>query len=308
MTISIRTVMCCLFILCLQTAKSQSKDEVVSVDRLNRLKERTVIFVLPKTEYRYIDDYTSMLSKVWTLTPLKVVKFKDLHSYNKDVDKYFYFTIGGLEHTVFNGSSSYYTNTHYYLKLSTAFVESGKLRSGTEGLCRIELYPDMATVFISPGKYLNPTFYLESSFRNFTLPYMMVYLKFVQQNILNGNNPSVYHSYEDKELLSKIKSDTLYVPDSLIYSRNKLTGKERQEDEDLFSDYPGKYKFVSTTELINIIKTRDESKPVFLFEYVLSSTDKYVGVLDVRSGKVIYRKYTPMSYNLKAKDIRKILD
>jgi hypothetical protein len=123
-----------------------------------------------------------------------------------------------------------------------------------------------------------------------------------------GKNPSVYTEYDDKALLPKLKTETLYVPDSLLNSRSMFSGKEEAKDENFFEEYQGKFKYVSNSELMNIIKTAEASKPIFLFEYVQRSTDKYVSVLDVRSGKVVYRKYTSVSYNLKSKDLRRILD
>ncbi|SFE98007.1 hypothetical protein SAMN05518672_113132 [Chitinophaga sp. CF118] len=298
-----------LFVLCLQPAKAQFqdlRDQVITEEAMQRLKERTVVFVLPKSESPYMDDYANMLSKVWTITPIKIVNYKDVAPYLENVEKYAFLAIGGIQ----TRSSSGTTNTHYYLTLSVPYTVTGKkTKVKHDDLCRIELYPEMSVIYHFSDKEVNTEMYSNSTFRNFTFPYMTVYLKFLHQNLKDGKRASVFNNYEDKALLSKVKNDTLYIPEELIYSRNKFTGKEREkDDEDLFSEYPGKYKIVSNSELINIIRTRDESKPIYLFEYVLSSTDKYVGVLDVRSGKVIYRKYTAMSYNLKPKDIRKIID
>ena len=73
-----------------------------------------------------------------------------------------------------------------------------------------------------------------------------------------------------------------------------------------FSEYGGKYKFVSTQELIDIIRRRN-GQPTFIFEYVLSSADNFVGVLEVQSGAVAHRQYKPLKYNIKSKDIKEIL-
>jgi hypothetical protein len=302
-----------LFVVCLQSAKAQIqdlRDQVITEEAMQRLKERTVVFVLPKSESLYLDDYTNLLSKIWTITPIKVVNYTDVAPYLEDAEKYAFLAIGGIQYRVISGSTSGSTNTHYYLTLSVPYTVTGKkTKVKHDNLCRIELYPAMSVIYHFSDKEVNTEMYSNSIFRNFTFPYMTVYLKFLHQNLKDGKRASVFNDYEDKTLLSKVKNDTLYIPEELIYSRNKFTGKESEkDDDDLFSEYPGKYKIVSNSELINIIRTRDESKPIYLFEYVLSSTDKYVGVLDVRSGKIIYRRYKAMSYNLKQKDIRKIMD
>lgn len=310
MTMMIRyTFFLFLLVLCLQSAKAQFhdlRDQVITQEAMQRLKERTVVFVLPKSEYPFMDDYTNMLSKTWTITPIEVVKYTDVAPYLKDAEKYAFLAIGGIQ----TSSSKGPTHTHYYLTLSVPYTVTGKkTKVKHDDLCRIELYPEMGVIYHFSDKEVNTEMYSKSKFRNFTFPYMTVYLKFLHQNLKNGKRLSVFNEYDDKVLLSKIKNDTLYIPEGLIHSRNKFTGKEREaDDEDLFSEYPGKYKVVSNSELINIIRTRDESKPIYLFEYILSSTDKYVGVLDIRSGKVIYRKYTAVSYNLKQKDIKRIMD
>src|ERR1700759_3422629 len=286
-----------LFVLNQHSAKSQRKTVEIPEQRFQELKTKTAIFIIPKTEYRYIDDYANMLPKAWTLTPLKVVKYEDLSPYLKDIGNYALFSIVGEQHILSSGPTNAnhpyhneYTSTHYSLSLLLPIVTYGKPEY--RQLCRIELYPEAEAFSKFKDEEINPELSLTTTFRNFTLPYMMVYLKFVQQNLLNLTSPSVYKSYEVKALLNEVKNDTLYVPDSLIYSRNSYVPKDKLKDKDIFKGYPGKYKFVSTGELINIIKTRDESRPVYLFEYIISSSDKYVGVLEVRSGKVIYRKYT----------------
>jgi hypothetical protein len=295
-----------LFILYLQSAKSQTKNDLdIPAERMQRLKERTVIFVLPKGEYQYIDDYKERLSKIWTITPFKVVKFKDVAPYFK-TDKYAFFTISGFNDGV--GNSARYI--YYYLTLGLSYTEAGKNKRRYNEYCRVELYPEWAAIgTFSLPEELNADLYQTYTFRNFTLPYMMVYLKYIQQNIQNEKRPTVYHSYKDEELLKKVKNDTLYVPNKLIYSRSKFSGREKLRDATkLFAEYHGIYKVVSTDEIVNIIRTRDESIPIYLFGYVLSCTDKHVTVYDVRSGNIIYKRYTPVSYNLKSKDIKRIID
>jgi hypothetical protein len=274
---------------------------------LEKLKTKTVLFILPEKEEEYIEDYKTLLPLAWTLTPITIIKYRDLASYI-DNDSYAYFKIGAISRTNSQSNGFSFTNTHYFLTLSiiNSIGKKGKITS--DDLCRIELYPEFYTTNYNIGrKDVNNVIYTKSIFRNFTLPYMMAYLRFVQKNIQNNNNPWVYDNYKDNALRVKLGKDILYVPDSLIFNRDKFTGKESKKDANFFNNYPGKYKYVSTKELIDIIKTNTE-KPVFLFEYVLSSTDKYVGVLEINSGTVVYRKYTGMTYNIKEKDLDDIIN
>jgi hypothetical protein len=307
-----------LFTLCFCSAQAEpkrDKDPKETFEQtIQRLKKKTVIFVLPKSEYQYIDEYTSMLTQAWTLTPLKVIKFDEYASYEKDIDSYAFFSMTGAQVSYASSSSPTRTSnsTFFYLTLNIRSSD-GKAKDGTpklkfDRLARIELYPKSSSMFTFPKSDFSTFLYVDCSFRNFSLPYMIAYLKFVQQNLKNGKDPSVYTEYDDKALLSKLKTDTLYVPDSLLNRRPTFSAKEQAKNERLLSKYKGKFKFVSIGELTNIIKTRGTSKPVFIFEYVQSSNDKYVSVLDARSGTVVYRRYKAISYKLRSKDLRRIID
>lgn len=284
-------------------ANAQTEKWEIADQDIEALKGKTVIFILPSAEYKYYDDYTHLLPEAWTMTPLKVVKYSDLDIYLNDVEHYAFFQIVGIEKTAKIQKSAirledFYSNTHYYLSLVLPVTEGNKLKYNRR-LCRVELDP--ATLGTSKDTYTTIVF------KNFRVPFMVAYLRFVQQNIKNKINPPVYKTYDDEALLSKVKNDTLYVIDSLLYSKNKYNGRAEKNKVSLFEDYQGIYKIVSTEEVINIIQTRDKSQPIYLFEYVLSSTDKYVSIIDVRSGTVIKRSYSPLSYSLKSKDIRNII-
>jgi hypothetical protein len=310
-----------LFIFCGFTASAQS-DKPDKKEKLERhaipdedieaLKGKTAIFILPYTEYPYYEDYADMLLDSWTLTPLKVVKFGDVEMYLKNGENYVFFLINSISKTAQLQKSGgvtadFYSNEHYYINLMLTGVVKDKLQF-TRSLCRIELFPGKFGVFDPKDKNATDPAYSTTTFKNFKAPFMAAYLKIVQQNIMDKTNPPVYKNYKEEAILSKVKNDTLYVIDSLLYSVNRYNGREEKPKVSLFEDYQGKYKIVSTDELIDIIQTRDKSKPVYIFEYVISSTDKYVGILDVRSGKVIKRSYSPLSYGLKSKDIKNILE
>jgi hypothetical protein len=296
---------------CIKSMASAQHNPVVSPDQVQRLKQRTVVLILPVSESANIEEYKELIPKAWTLTPIEVIQYTDLDEYASQADKYAFFQLSGIKTTVTRSNGSSYSNTHYYVSLSVPYSQTnkkGKLEVKTDQLCRLEMYPDMQSVLQSFNKNLSDALYRTGQWRNFTLPYMMAYLRFVQKNIENGKNPWVYNNYSDKALRQQLLRDTLYVPKNLVFNRNKFNGKETQKDENFFADYGGKYRIVTNEELVSIIKNRGNAKPIFLFEYILSSTDKYVGVLEVNSGTIAYREYTSVSYNLKAKDIKGIID
>jgi hypothetical protein len=83
-----------------------------------------------------------------------------------------------------------------------------------------------------------------------------------------------------------------------------FTGDESKQhkEEDLFEDYKLKYQLVSTKKLNDNI-VNDPSGFYYLL-YVKSSTDKFVSVINSRTGEIIYSDYTPVKYNLKPGDLK----
>jgi hypothetical protein len=284
------------------------RDSKVSAEVADKLKGKSCLLVLPASEYKFMKDYEELVPSAWTLTPIQVIKYDNLPGYAAQGDQFAFFMIDGDELTTRMYSdhpASAYRNTHYYLTLAQG--REGKKKM--EGLCRIELYPDFTTTDYSfYHKDHNEQVYLRSSFRNFQLPFILAYLKFVQKNLEQQKSPSINKEYHNDSLMKRLATDTLYVLDNAIFERNKFTGKENALPQSEFMSYKGKYKYIKTEELIRMIKTRNNDKPLFLFEYVLSSTDKYVGVLDIMSGSVVYREHVSMSYNLHPKDLEKIVD
>ncbi len=290
---------------CLKKIAKSRQHFALNANQISRLKEKTVVLILPASEYSYLDDYKELIPTAWTLTPIEVIKYDALRDYSKSPDKYAFFQIDGIETNVTSQSGPSYSTTHYFLTLALVYEEKNK--PIMERLCRVELYPEFETVNYSFRKVdVSDQVYRRAVIRNFSLPYILAYLRFVQKNFLQSQNPWIYENYSDETLRGRLANDTLYIPDNLVYDRNKFNGKETKKDESFFKNYTGKYKIVSTKELISMIKNRKNSKPLFLFEYVLSSTDKYVGVLEVNSGTVVQRKYSPVSYNLKPKDLEQI--
>lgn len=279
------------------------------------LRSKTLVVILPASQYDYVDAYNEMIGSAWTLTPILAVKHSDFAAYT-DVNKYAYLEIYGksITRTSTSASGQPYgfstTNTHYYLALTTRNISTsrkGKESIKTQILSQVVLYPEFKTTSLYlRSKNVTEKIYGASDFRNYTLPYVLSYLRYLQKDVENKLGRSWYIDYSNNAMLDQLKRDTLYVPDSLVHRFNIFTGKESLKKDNIFEEYKGIYKMVSTPELIDIIKKK-QGKPVFLFEYILSSSEKHVGVLEVNSGTVVYRRIKG-KYNIKEDDLRRILE
>jgi hypothetical protein len=85
---------------------------------------------------------------------------------------------------------------------------------------------------------------------------------------------------------------------------NPIKENEKEKEDNVFKDYAFKYRICTDSELFDIFQTSKRGR--FLFEYVKSSTDKFITIYDLQQKKVIYRDYVGLSYNLKSKDIKRI--
>lgn len=254
-------------------------------------KGKTVIFIVPENQLPFIDDYKKLLPQAWTLTPMEVVRWGDIDRYPEG-DKNIFLAIHGNERSATARSGNRLYNNQYYLTLSPKIVQESK--PGKDEFCRVELHSDFSTDWVNTQKDPIDRFYNNYTFPNFSLPYMMGYLRFMQKNIQTDKFPSEAQAYNNKEMLQQLAGETLYLPIG--------------QPENVFKEaYEGKFESITSQNLVNLIKTNTTNKPIFVFEFVVSGSNKYIGVLDITTGTVVYRRQVPLSNTLKSNDVAKIL-
>jgi hypothetical protein len=229
--------------------------------------------------------------------------FDDISHFEKYATdpKYSYFIIEG-----YTASSSSMSTTHYYLNLRLFKEVSKKGKISTTGLCRIELYPNTETLFMGHGKAddVIERLYTKGGFYNWSPILLKAQLEVVSTNLEKNLKPYYYEEFKDDDLTNILSNDTLYIPKSLLMSFNAFSGKEAEKAESIFNGYHYKYRICTDEELFNIFQISKRGR--LLFEYVKSSTDKFITIYDLKQKKAIYRNYVAVSYNLKSKDIESI--
>lgn len=125
-------------------------------------------------------------------------------------------------------------------------------------------------------------------------------------NLEKGQEKSLYSSLGNDSELKKLQNQTLFIPDYVFTKFNAFTGDESKkfDEKELLEDYKLKYEVISSKTLNEKILKNDQ--PFFYLQYIKSSTDKYVSVINSQTGEVIYSSYTPMSYNLKSGDLKEL--
>ncbi len=293
-----------------------SKEE--AADQLSRLKGTTTVFFYKKSRTYSIDSIKQAVSSSWDITP---IIFEDIAKADKYTSnpKYSYFDIEGISKTAtktttYGTTRNLNTNTHYYLVLRLFKEETKKGKIKTDPLCRIELFPNYETMEIATpsdfgnggldGEEIVTELYDRGVFYNWTPITLKAMLSAVATDLKNNERRWVYSNVKAPNLKDMLAADTLYIPEYLLVYYNAMSGKEKKQDENILSEYKYKYRICNDKELYQVFEV--EKRGRLLFEYVKSSTDKFVSIYDLKENKLIYKKYTPMSYNIKAKDLEAI--
>jgi len=266
---------------------------------MDQLKATTTVFFYSKKQGPNIDLIKQAVTEGWKLTPLIFADISTFDKYASD-PKYSYFIIEG-----YTKQSNSLTNTHYYinLRLFKEVTKKGKLI--TTGLCRIELYPNTQTLMNGlNGDATIENLYSKGVFYNWTPILLKAQLEAVSANLEKNLKPWHYEEIKDNNLTNILSSDTLYVPQTMLSSLDATSEKEKEKLDHIFDGYRYNYRVCSEAELFNLFQTSQKGR--LLFEYVKSSTDKFIIIYDLQQKKIIYRNYVPLSYNLKSKDIESI--
>ena len=271
---------------------------------INQLKTTKTVFFYKKDKSQKNDSIKAAISSVWNFTPIIFDDIENFEKYASDPN-YSYFDIEGVS-TTSSGSTGAYSFVHYYLALRLFQNVGRKGKINTLGLCRIELYPKTSTLMAGAGYHSKPEevinkLYTSGTFYNWTPILLKAHIAAVQNDLNNSIRPWLFHEIKDTLLSEILSKDTLYVPKGLLMSFGSFTGVEKNDKESVFAKYTHPYRICNDKELYQIFEVEKRGK--LLFEYTKSCTDKFVSIYNLKENKIIYKKYTHSSYNLKTRDI-----
>lgn len=269
------------------------------------LKSSTTIFFLKPEDEPLRAEFERAISRAWTLTPVRVVPISQRAQF-ADHQRYSYFVISGEFRTVYVvdadrpfNQRDLMTHHHFYLTLWRSNSDTAPLAEGT-AYCRIELLREFKTgpdFTFTPGRDLLETIYARTHFRNWSPGQLSLYLSTVQTDLQKSQRRWLYDERAENAELAKLKQATLYIPEYALIKFNKYSGDESEHHDiaKLLKQYRYPYKIVSTAELNDVIASGPD--PVYVFDYVRSSSDKFVSIFE-RGRGLVYRHYTHDSHNL----------
>ncbi|MNU19037.1 hypothetical protein D3C71_72530 [compost metagenome] len=284
----------------------------ISKEEMVKFKQSTTYFILQERDYERLEDFQTAIAKVWTVTPFKIIKQEEMRSLDKRKSSFFFF--GGFV-TIRRGQSTTTYNTHlsYDLYMLEA-NKKGNLEQQLFGKFMLHLDSEsykqtmrFATSDKTFAQKITPYMYSEAEMQNWNPLMISGYLKVINDGLQQETLRSAFGESIDKEALKKLQTETLYIPDYVNTKFNmfNMDEKDTEEDmDDLKSAYPFPAKYVSTAALSTIAAQHPEG--IWYLSYIKSSTDKYVGIFNSKTGEMIMNFYVPVSYNFKMKDLKRV--
>jgi len=170
---------------------------------------------------------------------------------------------------------------------------------------REEMYPKEFD-FTNPNfqlQYLNG---MEGNLKNM--------IQYVNNQISKNSEKDFFSDTRNESELANLKNATLYIPNYWYGEKGTILENLKEDDKyvkvhvkflnDLMKSYPYKSELISRSDLDNKILSTVED--FYYLNYVQSSADKIISVINGKTGDVMYSSVTKNSYRIKEKDIEKI--
>lgn len=278
----------------------------IGKSEMEEFKKSTTVFVLEFKDFDHIEDFQKAITKVWTVTPFKIVKPDEVGNYMQE--GYSIFMYGSI--IITKGASVVGSRIYDELWLPNV-KKNGKIKK--KFLARITLNPDADAYMAGSNGYgvldkKKNGLYYKGHFFNWNAGFLMGYLKTVNDALAIGQERGIFTETTDKVAMQQLKKDTLYIPDYIYLRYNMFTHKysmvDSKDDEGIEKNYPYPFRVLPAEELSQMIL--DSNKPIKYLTYISSGTDKFLNVFDSKTGKMIYGNYVSASYFFKSKDMKRI--
>jgi hypothetical protein len=309
------------------TNSERGANEPFEKGELEKFKGTTTIFVLPQLNKK--EAYEKILKEVWTVTPYRVLEYNEFKLLDYCDGTYSFAKLEGDIRVTSKGTVFVHTNfgisildkekfdkglkkiksdaKKYNSKVNTLFDESTTYIARFP-LCVNNVFLNEAMRARSDEKaaILYDKMYTENSFTNTNLGMLKNYFQLINQIISKEEHCGLYDNFINPEI-KKLKESTLYIPEAYMMEYNawKITEELRDEKDlkKLLKDYKYKYQFIRDEDLEKKILNNEE---IYYLRYVSMNANKYLQVVNAKTGIPNYYSYDAGSYNLKDDDFEEI--
>jgi len=266
--------------------------------QMQNLLGSTTLFVLRDQDTMKRDEYERVLRKVWTLTELKFITYKELSKYKNSGHSYF--MIGGFVVTRTMSSTTSHSPFVYLL-----------LMHGTDIYARIELFSDvvvlehMTPVPKAKISGIQKIYTKPGRIKNWNPAQLSIYLSLAQKDLKDKTRRGYFEEIDLPYSFHDNAKPVIYAMDYIDEKFKPMSGDEskRHDLKKLFKYCPFEVKFVSPDELL----TKLENKEVrYFLDYVKDCTVKNIRIYDLVENEIIYKSYMLGKFNIDDSDIKKI--
>ncbi len=298
---------------------STAQMSISNPEEIANLKNGTTYFGVEDPSSERTKEYIEILKNNWTFNTIEVIPISELPNYYTPENSYF--TIGLID------KNMSYTRTvttpdfqdvkvtnlpiyHQYFEVwkfnDNYFKQAPEKRKRKDKyvtqIARLEIFMDDYTL-ANPYTVFQTAYSDETHLRSWGPGIFKNQIQELQELLAKNEKDGLYSKIFQKDKVEKLKVETLYVPDYIFVKRNKFNGNEseRFEEKELMEGYGLKYQIISIEDLNSKILNGEE---IYYLYYVRSNTDKYISIINSKTGEVIYSIYRPMSYNFSDKDMK----
>lgn len=289
---------------------------------------KTLFVITEDSSKPYAKEVYAIVKQYWTLCPVKMIQARYSHEIPENL-----FIQGNLflsaqtnsTSTVFerrysNGittRSSPVVNDYFNINIWSAGDKINPKRSISENaftLGSAELFNRTITLgklaWESGGDFTSALF--ANDFCNGMKGNIKNMIQFFNSELPKNNAKKFLTDMPPAEELNNLKKDTLFMPNCwyggpgtmLVDEKEKYTRATEKFIEDIITGYSYKIKLITREELNR--KILNAQKNFYYLNYIQSSADKSVSVINGFTGDVVYSEITRKSYLFKEKDLKKI--
>jgi hypothetical protein len=319
-----------LFLLMLTAQYSFAQVAVYDNEKFDDLKKGTLYVYVTHPEKESGIQMVAAIKSAWNVSKLEILS-------NPNIPERLlvpgnYFVTEDHSQTSFQfervnratGERSYsesVTNDHYYLNfwsIDPKYKAGKNIENNKESIARAELFrrsmgqdPSLtATIVMDETIYLN-------EYLNGTAAQVRNMFQNVNEAVKNNAVKKMKDEMHSSPGLAALKKDTLFVPNiwagpggTQIPEDNKYYKNYGKRIEkylaDMIGDYDHPVKLIRRDELSE--KILKSATPVYYLNYIQSSADKMVSVINGLTGEIIYYDFVKKSYRPKGKDFKTLSD
>lgn len=278
----------------------------------------------------YAKEVISIIKQYWKITPVKILQTRYSHQIPDDIFKQgnlFLSVESNSTSTVFerkysNGittRSNPVTNDYFHLNIWSAADKINPKRPVSENdftIASAELFNRTITMgklaWTSEGDFTSSLF--PGDFCNGMTGNIKNMIQYFNSEIPKNNSKKFLKDMPPADEIVNLKKDTLFIPNvwyggpgtMLVDEKQKYADATQKILEEMIAGYPYKNKLITLGELNKRIMNAD--KNFYYLNYIQSSADKVISVVNGFTGEVVYSEITRKSYRVKEKDLQRIAD